>query len=343
MDGEIGRQAEDGERDQPGEGVGLHQEGLADPPQPHDQIAEAEPPAGGEGAPIAASAGDRRAVDQQHQDRQGQRQHRPHAERRHGERGQRAGKEGERQPPPAGREHDAVGERHRHWWHTSRQRFPKKDARGRPGGAHAASGSRSTGRGALCCSAGGGRLPRASGVAAMLGTANRMPHALAGRDDAQPLHPARIGVQHLDLEGTGAGDDLAAHRHAAGERDQQAAKRDRPPRPPRPWRRPDRPPRPPPPARRERRRCGCRRAASRSAASPRRRARPRCRRRSPRRDPPSRPMPSMPPYSSMTSARWMRLACMLASSSMDGMGGRHEQQTGGSAWRSRARRRGRWP
>ena len=41
----------------------------------------------------------------------------------------------------------------------------------------------------------------------------------------QPLDPARIGVEHLEFEVAGAGDDLAAHRHAAGDGGQQAADR----------------------------------------------------------------------------------------------------------------------
>src|SRR5947199_4151876 len=43
--------------------------------------------------------------------------------------------------------------------------------------------------------------------------------------DAQALHPPRIGVQHLDLEIAGSGNDLAAHRQPADMTDQIAAER----------------------------------------------------------------------------------------------------------------------
>ena len=41
--------------------------------------------------------------------------------------------------------------------------------------------------------------------------------------DAQPLHPARVGVQHLELELVRTGDELASRRHAAGERHDEPA------------------------------------------------------------------------------------------------------------------------
>ena len=44
---EIGRQAGDRDRQQPAEGLGIDQEGVADPVKPGEEIAEAEAPAGG--------------------------------------------------------------------------------------------------------------------------------------------------------------------------------------------------------------------------------------------------------------------------------------------------------
>src|SRR5262245_58891156 len=49
--------------------------------------------------------------------------------------------------------------------------------------------------------------------------------AFLARRDPHALHPPRIGVEHLDLEITGPGNQLAAHRHAADKRHQIAAER----------------------------------------------------------------------------------------------------------------------
>ena len=67
---EPGREHDDREGQQPGELIRLHKEGAADPPEAGKEIAEAEPPADGEGRhepPDAAvsGAGDR-PVDQPH-------------------------------------------------------------------------------------------------------------------------------------------------------------------------------------------------------------------------------------------------------------------------------------
>src|SRR5437868_13385616 len=49
--------------------------------------------------------------------------------------------------------------------------------------------------------------------------------ALLACGDTQPLHAPRIGVQHLDFEIAGTGNDLAAHRQAADMADEIAAER----------------------------------------------------------------------------------------------------------------------
>ena len=56
-DREPGRQRRDRERQQPAEGLGVDQERVADPVEPGDEIAEAEPPAGDRRPPDAAASG----------------------------------------------------------------------------------------------------------------------------------------------------------------------------------------------------------------------------------------------------------------------------------------------
>ncbi|MGY2931477.1 hypothetical protein ACVWZ6_001079 [Bradyrhizobium sp. GM6.1] len=69
-DRQIGRQAQHGERRQPGEYIGVDEEGVADPVEAGHEIAEAEPVAGkrrGGDAAISSGAG---AVDQPDQHRE---------------------------------------------------------------------------------------------------------------------------------------------------------------------------------------------------------------------------------------------------------------------------------
>src|SRR4051812_40513361 len=71
-----------------------------------------------------------------------------------------------------------------------------------------------------------GRLAGLGGNLAAAGLALRAWRgALLADGDAQALHPTRIGVQHFDLEVTGAGNDLATHRQPADVTDQIAAER----------------------------------------------------------------------------------------------------------------------
>ena len=102
------RQADDRDREQPAEGRRIDQEGVADPVEAGEEIAEAEPPArrrrDGDAAPAAQSG----AVDEPDQDRKGQEQNRPRVERRHRRRRQGAGGEGDQPTSPPPRQHDRV-------------------------------------------------------------------------------------------------------------------------------------------------------------------------------------------------------------------------------------------
>ena len=77
-------------------------------------------------------------------------------------------------------------------------------------------------------------------VTRLLGDAVAMGHSAAALSDAgreaaaescprrwmrSALHPPRIGVENLEFEAAGTDDQLAAGRHAAGERDDEAADR----------------------------------------------------------------------------------------------------------------------
>ena len=97
---------------QPGELVRLDQEGVADPPEPGEEIAEAEPPADREGRPeppdAAAPRFRHRAVDQPDQDRQRDPEDRKDEERRHRERRERARAEGDAASSPAPGQDDGI-------------------------------------------------------------------------------------------------------------------------------------------------------------------------------------------------------------------------------------------
>ena len=108
--GHAGRQRDDRERQQPAEGLGVDQECVADPIKTGEEIAEAEPPAGDRRARQSAAAAGRRAVDQPHQDREREEQHRPGIERRQRQRRQRARRECHQRAPPAPAQHDPVRE-----------------------------------------------------------------------------------------------------------------------------------------------------------------------------------------------------------------------------------------
>ena len=58
--GHAGRQRDDRERQQPAEDLGIDQKGVADPIEPGEEIAEAEPPAGDRRAGSAAEPAGRR-------------------------------------------------------------------------------------------------------------------------------------------------------------------------------------------------------------------------------------------------------------------------------------------
>ena len=103
---EAGRQPDHRHRHEPAEDVGFDEERLADPPEAGEEIAEAEPPADGEGGQEAAHAavpcvGDR-PVDQPDEDREGDPEQREGEERRLRQRRNRAGREGyaAAAPPP---------------------------------------------------------------------------------------------------------------------------------------------------------------------------------------------------------------------------------------------------
>ncbi len=67
----------DRNRQQPAEGLGIDQEGVADPVEAGEEISEAEEPAGDGGCKNSAEASGGGAVDQPDRDRKGQEQERP--------------------------------------------------------------------------------------------------------------------------------------------------------------------------------------------------------------------------------------------------------------------------
>ena len=79
---QIGRQANDGDRQQPAEGLGVDQEGVADPIKAGDEIAEAEAPADARRGPEVRPSASGGTVDQPDQHGKGNEQHRPGIERR---------------------------------------------------------------------------------------------------------------------------------------------------------------------------------------------------------------------------------------------------------------------
>ena len=107
------RQQHDGDRQRPGEFVGVDQNRTAHPPQPADEIAEAEPPADGEGGPQAAQqprrAFDGGAVEQPDQDRKGDEADREEIERRQREHGNRAGQKRRKRAPPTPQQYESAG------------------------------------------------------------------------------------------------------------------------------------------------------------------------------------------------------------------------------------------
>ena len=131
-----------------------------------------------------------RAVDQPDRDREGEEQHRPGVERRERQRRDGARDERDRGAPPAPGQHHRMA--------TSTRHAARLPAGSRLGSCRAARGI------VVPCAAARRR-------AAALGAVRRP--ALAARD-ADLLHPARIGVEHLDLEVARARHDLAAHGNA---------------------------------------------------------------------------------------------------------------------------------
>src|SRR5262249_30521842 len=101
---------DDRERHQPGELLRIHQEGDADPIKSGEEIAEAEPPSGSRGDADAADAPRGGAIEQPHDDRHGQKHHRPEVERSERQRRNRAGRKGDGYPPPSPGEHDRMDE-----------------------------------------------------------------------------------------------------------------------------------------------------------------------------------------------------------------------------------------
>src|ERR1700675_1523617 len=89
--GETGRKPQHRERHQPGEGRCIDQEGVADPVKPRHEIAESEPETRHRRRRHAAPSPGSGAVDQPDRDRKGHKQHRPCIERRHRQRRQGAG------------------------------------------------------------------------------------------------------------------------------------------------------------------------------------------------------------------------------------------------------------
>ena len=218
--GHARRQRDDRERQQPAEGLGVDQKGVADPIEPGEEIAEAEPPAGDRRARQSAEAAGRRAIDQPHQNREREEQHRPGVERRHRQHRYRARGERHQRPPPAPAQHDPV-----------RQARDRKTGR-RVSTAvtiFAACWNWSAGVATLWFFGRRGRDRRArrrvGRAVAAAAVAVALDRAVLAAMDADLLDPARIGIQHLDLESGGPGHQLAAQRQAADLRHQIAAER----------------------------------------------------------------------------------------------------------------------
>jgi hypothetical protein len=112
--GENGRQPEHAERHRPREEVGLDQEGGAEPPEPGHEKAEAPGPAEERGGPQGrrrrAALGEG-AVEKPDGDGERDGERRQRSERRHGERADGAGAEGEKPAPPAPGAGNPVDER----------------------------------------------------------------------------------------------------------------------------------------------------------------------------------------------------------------------------------------
>src|SRR5262249_30937768 len=106
------------EGEQPEEGRGVDEERMADPIEPSEKIAEAEPPAdrGGREHSTEATAG--RAVDEPDQDRKRNEGQRPNVRGRQRQRRGRAREEGDQNTPPSLGQYDGMGEaseRHGRW------------------------------------------------------------------------------------------------------------------------------------------------------------------------------------------------------------------------------------
>ena len=112
-DRENGRQQDDCDRQRPGEAVGLDQHGAADPPQPGDEIAEAEPPADRECRTQAAQKSGRtldgRTVEQPDENRKGNEADRKEIVGRLRENRQRAGQERHERAPPTPQQYEPAG------------------------------------------------------------------------------------------------------------------------------------------------------------------------------------------------------------------------------------------
>src|SRR5579863_2763048 len=81
---------------------------MADPIQPREKIAEAEPPADRRRIPYSAPVAGSGAVDQPDQGREREEQDRPKIDGRHREPGQRAGGERDQPAPPSPGQYDGV-------------------------------------------------------------------------------------------------------------------------------------------------------------------------------------------------------------------------------------------
>jgi hypothetical protein len=99
-----------GERERPFETFSVDENGVADPPEAGDEIAEAEPPAHVEGWPQtperAASGLSRRAVEQPDQNRKGNKARGEKVERSLGKDREGSGDKSERGAPPTPEQYD---------------------------------------------------------------------------------------------------------------------------------------------------------------------------------------------------------------------------------------------
>ncbi len=116
--GEKRRQADDAERQSPGK-FGIDEERRAEPPEPGEKVAEAQPPARAKGEPERAGAdparlaGGRslaRPIEQPHRHRHRYDQRRPDIDRRHSQRAESAREQRDEAPRPPARQDYSIGQ-----------------------------------------------------------------------------------------------------------------------------------------------------------------------------------------------------------------------------------------